>query len=598
MIINKITFTLLSFAPIALLSTDKPAVTLQEIRRDLGVPSRPSAAAAFTEAQSVAPLAANPVPLSIQVPQNTRAISSSPTTQREGNVERKEQEEKAAESKESKKALYTSDEDAKILFELMDQPWSHTPCKEVVQARTLNRFFEAIDDHDIQTISEMIEKDIGLISKVDHRLKYRDRLKTEPAQTLLHFYHEQLLPVAESVPNEIRQKLLLARDVLMEPWYNDKSIDAKSLAYSLTKDWSSKPRELSEIPDEITLEEWHNQHLIALKTLLTMNDALSQAIISGHIEIVDALLNALIRLDNMILVTEQTNFYFNQANAILPYIRALLDVLLDCSAFANSSAKCQKAATVFFKHIGLKNTPQYENYPIIARKLVRSFIHVAQMAEQYWWPQKCKQWELHANGSPCDVNFLYSRNPLTENLDSLLHRAMRYGSPEIFQIIADEMADIKRDPRNGVHQAPADQQQYYQLELWARQSVNGEKLGTLLSIDAHAESAPYMLAMGMLSHVEANPRLLSRLKKYVRKYQKVDALINAQVDKHLLPVLASCVAHYVHHMPVEAQEYILNLRPIIPAAHPADKQGNDNKGILGEHMASIMLRQQNGNNND
>ncbi len=596
--IKQLALALVLFTPIALLATDKPAITSLEIRQGFDGPLRPVA-------QHAAPLAANPVPLSTQAPQITPTVSSFLTARQEGNIECKEQKEKADEGKESK--LYTSDEDAKILFELMDQPWSHTPCKEVIQAHTLNKFFDALDTYDIQTISAMAEENIGLISQKDHRSKYRDCLRTESAQKLLRFYHEQLLPAADSVPAELWQKLRRARNVLLElPWFDDQFFDAKSLAYSLTKDFSTRSRKICEVPDEITFDQLHNEHLaalLALQRLLAGNDALSRPTICGRIEIVDTLLNILIpRLDAMILeMTPEKQFARSPAINIkrvdLQNIRWSLEVLLAFSTIANSSAKCQKANEKIFHHIGLKIT---ENYPAIARKLVRAFIHVVQTAEQYWWSKKCEQSAMIEAGQPRSncMNFLGNRSPLDENLGSLLHHAMMHGSPEMFQIISAEMADIKRDPRNGVHQ-DADPRHYDQFELMARDAVNGEKLGILLSLNAHAESAPHMLAMGMLSRVEKNPRLLSRLKKYIRRYQKTDALINTQASGHLLPVLAPCVAHYVHYMPADIQNYILNLRPAIQAAQPAGQQENDNEGILGEHMTALMQQQsRNGNNDD
>ncbi len=602
--IKQLARILLLLSPIALLATSKPAITLQEIRRDHGIPLRPGSeeffAAVELAIEATAPFTATPVPLSIQAPQNTLTVSSSLTAQQEGNVEHEEQKEKADEGKEPK--LYTSDEDAKILFEVMNrlQDYRVDTYKKAVQAGIVSRFFEAIDAHDTQLISAMAKEDINLIFQIDHRRKYRDHLRSNPAQRILQIYHQNLSS-EKPAPKWCWQEIGLTGDRLQQmPWHEDNLIDAKSLAFVLTKDVSNKNRKIYAVSDEITWDELRvNEHLnlIDLRSLLAASDALSQAIISGHVEVVDALLNTLItELDALILDTEPIGFSSRpratQVNEIyLPRLRELLDVLLVYSTIAHSSEKCQKAAAEIYNHIGLKTIPQYENYPTIARKLVRAFIHVAQIAEQYWWPEKCEQWAIHAKEPwRCNVDFLRNRSPLAENLEALLRYAMKHGSIEIFQIIAEEMADIKSDPRNGVHQ-PTDPRHYDQFELMARDAVNGEKLGILLSLNAHAESAPHMLAMGMLSRVEKNPRLLSRLKKYIRRYQKTDALINTQASGHLLPVLAPCVAHYVHYMPADIQNYILNLRPAIQAAQPAGQQENDNEGILGEHMAALMLQQ-------
>ncbi len=590
--------------PVVLMATSKPAITLQEIRRNLGVPSRPGPEIVSPEAklamQAAAPFTATPVPLSIQAPQIASAISSSLTSMQETTGENKEKEAKdddeKLEHKAPKEAQYTSDEDATILFEIVNGLDSlPLACKKVVQDRKQTKFFEAIDAHDIQTILALASENINLLFKSDLRGQYRHYLQTDTAQNLLRFYHEQLLTAAEW--HEMRH---LGRK-LAEPLFEKVFIDATSLAFRLTKDLACN-RYLSkaETPDNLPLDKLQESirkdpFLKILLNLFPNTDTLSREIMSGHDEIADTLLNALIiRLDRMILETQPKHRLITQSPAMqvnsrfLQWTLSTLDALLDCSMIANSSGKCQKAAAVLFRHIGLKNKPHYENYPKIARKLIRALIHIATIAEQYWWQQVCKQMATVQAGQP--PLYIGNKSPLVVTSEKILDSAIRRGTSEMLQIIGEEMAAIKRDPRNGIHQA-ADSGLAEKFKKMAIETVNGEKLGILLSIDSHPESMPYILAMGMLSHVEKNPRLLARLKKYVRRYQMTDALINAQVNEYLLPVLAPCVSDYVHYMPAETQEYILNLRPVIPAAQPTDEQENYNEGILGEHITALMQQQ-------
>ncbi len=592
----------LLLTPIVLIATDKPAVTLQDIRQELGVPSRPATAAS---AQSITPLAVNPVPLSIRAPHFTPAISSSLTSMQQTAGENKEKEAKEddekLEHKATEEAQYISDEDANILFEFINGLDSlPLACKKAVQDRKQTKFFEAIDTHDVQTISALASENINLLFKTDLRSQYRHYLQTDAAQKLLHFYHEQLLTAAETSPNELWQEMRSIRNKFAVPWFEKLFFDATSLAFHLSKDLSCN-RYLcqAETPNKLALDKLQERmkkdpFLKVLLNLFPNTDTLSREIMSGHDEIVDTLLNALIiRLDAMILEA-QPKHRLTKSPAMdvnsryLPWIIRSLDALLDCSMIAKSSEKCQQAAAVLFKHIGLKNNPHYENYPTIARKLIRALIHIATIAEQYWWKKVCKQMAMFQAGQP--PLYIGNKSPLAVTLEDILCSAMRRGTPEMLQVIGEEMAAIKRDPRNGMHQA-ADSGLAEKFKKMAIETVNGEKLGILLSIDAHPESMPYILAMGMLSHIEKNPRLLARLKKYVRRYQMTGALINAQVNEYLLPVLAPCVSDYVQCMPAETQDYILNLRPVIPAAQPTDEQENYNEGILGEYIATLMLQQ-------
>ncbi len=573
--IKYLALTLL-LTPIALLPSSQPAFNLAQERKMNGMPHQPSQPIADSSVRNTA--------------------SSSLTAMRE-NIEYKESE-----------PLYTSDEDAKILFELVNCLLNFVPfgCERAVKARALNRFFEAIDAHDVRTISAMAAKDIQLIFAIDLRRKYRALLKTNDAQTLLNTYYN-VLPTTDRLDFTFYNELSdLANKISKAPWFahGDELMNAKSLTFRLTKNelirWN---RAETELPDAIPLSVAHGKELYGLHTLFASRDALSQASVGGHTEIVQAMLDALVNdVNALILKTEPSLFGDPPAEKVfdlLPKICGSLHVLLHCSSIAKSSEKCQKAAAVLYKHLGLPTTPHYENYPAITRKLLRALLHTAIAAEKYWFQKRTELSAMREAGRQIPLHFdvIASRDqsPLALVFENILCSAMRRGTPEMLQIIGEEIAAIKRDPRNGMHQA-IDSRLAEQFKQMAMETVNGEKLGILLSIDSHPESMPYILAMGMLSHVEKNPRLLARLKKYIRKWQTTNELI----AEHLLPALAPCVAQYDSHcMPAETQDYILNLRPVIPALQLAEQPANDNEGFLGDHMASIMLEQQrNRGNND
>ncbi len=586
--IKFLAFTLL-LTPIVLLPSNKSAFNLAEERKMNGAPCPP----AQLVANSILP-AATPVPLSVQMPQTMQA-NSSPVNMQKSNSEAEEEsseeirqaistddDEKHGDTESA--ALYTSDEDAKILFELVKRLWGHLPvsCNEAVQERRLNRFFEAIDAHDLQTISALASKDIDLIFEYDQRPRYRFLVKTKAAQNLLNFYHNMLSVEAESVPNELWQRKRHVGDGLhLIPWRVDEDvlIDAKSLAISLTKDLPVPECSNIDLPNSVSLAEaCKDERLCILRTLLEADDALSRASMGGCDGIVEALLNALaIRVNDLILHLAPLNPFqkppADKTFNIFPKIVTALHTVLDCSIIAQASEHLQKDGKTIFQKLGLSATPQYEKYPAITRKLMQALIHAATSAEQYWIHQKraCETIREAGYWPSAHLAFIaaHRTSPLTDVLQAILCYAMKRGTPEMLQIIAEEMADIKRyagwlhwDGRFTYNCKSI-------LERSALETVNGEKLGILLSINSHPESMTYQLAMGMLSHVEKNPEMLARLKAYVRKCQMTSALLS----QDLPPVLENLVAQYGSLcMPADTQDYILNLHQAAPKADENEKK--------------------------
>ncbi len=555
--------------PISLLPTSKPALTLQELRRQ-GV--RPPARTAIQpslatvrpniNAQPIVQLqaqaiAVTPVPLANRPPQPAQPetlsflMDYSDDEEDSPNNEKLEQGTKLQETE----TEYVSAEDAKILYELVrsvSRTHQSLECKQLVQNRLLSKFFDAIDANDLKTISELASKNIVFVFfALDMRKRYLPLLRTDAAQKLLRFWHKTL-SVAEkkSVPMKLWNEMRRAADNLERAacTINPKIlIPAKILILGLTQDSCVRPN-VSNDPNEIPLAEALGTFSHHLDRIARHPTALSLASMAGRVEIVECLLNA---------VRNRVNAIFNHADEEGDKLFSMLNqgemplwALLDCSTIFASSEECQKAATVLFKHLGLPDTIHHENYPIIAKKLIRAHLHIATMAERYW---------IQNTGN--EALSLPARNPMTTSIQYLLKQA--HGSAEIMQIIAEETADIQRDGYWFANwQIPVNTNGPTSFEAAALSSINGKKLGILLSVNAHPRSIPYQLAMGMLSHVEKNPRLLSNLQEYVRRCRAAHAHIQNEVNSYLLPVLAPYVAEYaLPRMPIETEDYILNLRP-------------------------------------
>src|SRR4029077_5134308 len=108
--------------------------------------------------------------------------------------------------------------------------------------------------------------------------------------------------------------------------------------------------------------------------------------------------------------------------------------------------------------------------------------------------------------------------PSAQDMFDILEQALCSGTPEIMQVIAEEFAKTPAVIRWLPGPACRDISTF---EKMVYKTINGEKLGILLTTAADPSSIVFQMGMGMLSHVEKNPRLLARLKNYVRNYQQV-----------------------------------------------------------------------------
>ncbi len=540
--IKQLTFTLL-LTPMALLPTSRSASNLAENCQNHGA--------------------------SRSLPQITQqAISSSLTAQQEKNEDRKENnaddQMTVPESLRgySAEIAYTSKEDAKILFEMANvlAQWGDGPAatKKMVQDRKQNRFFEAIDAGDLETISALVRENIYRITMQDLRKEYQAHLSSLAAQNLLSFWHKMLStgPI-EKVPFEHWRKMkglsdnLSASHIHLEADYDGFAVTP--LANSLTQDDPVPTQPFNNDNIEISLAEANDLNY-GLHNLFNNQQPLSVASMAGRIEIVETMLSAMLAAIDTAPALD-TDKILRGGIDILNHTEGSLRALLDCSVIVQSSAKCKNAAQVLFKRFGITNIPQYRNYPLIARKLMRAFIFLAAREEQEWI-QKEKDKLIEQSIAPRFALLFVKQSPLFYALKSILTHAMRRGTTEMLQIIAEEAANIPRDGNW------FDLHRKNRFEQAVSGTVNGEKLGILLSINAHPGSIPYQLGMGMLSHVEKNPRLLERLKDYVRRCRTADTTIQANLREHIPAVLAPCIANYaLPMMPHDTAEYIMNLRP-------------------------------------
>ncbi len=325
-------------------------------------------------------------------------------------------------------------------------------------------------------------------------------------------------------------------------------INARALALHMTKDEIEKPACIKDDYDIVPLSSYldefntHNfgRYGLELLCLARCLDALCLSAIGGHIETVNALIS-----------------YFEFNKIRIDAYSVIKDTLHKLNAA--SSAVQSKHANILFQNMGIQNKPNSNNYEPIARNLIACFKRLI--------PSK-----------PKPANDSVARFTLGNDIQFLLVRTLLGGSCSMLQVMAEEFGMI-----------PAESQWFEKrrnkeidlVERHVESLANGEKLGILLSVQAHPNSVVYQLAMGMLSHAEKNPQMLARLKEYVRKSR----MVSAHIRSHLLPVLAPKVAEYASHcMPTEIADYILNLQP-------EQEEDDDNEGnLLGQHMTSIMTR--------
>ncbi len=483
------------------------------------------------------------------------------------------------------KALKLLDIEAyNALYDFLGKPCNH------IRMSTLKSeiaTFEAIDHGDVEFVREHLTKAPGpifdmrlpFLNFIQHISTKEENSETERRHAFSHFLSalniaEGFTPLMRASARRDKQMvaMLLANDqytgkpLMLRSWMVDPNAEVNTniLGRLVTKDlWGClifiEPKMmLSKLVDNVArMENYFDTQ--AVSQLIIGFTELSLAAIGGHEEVVDLLL-------------VQENFSHDVCN--------LINSLSALSAY--SSIAHLPAARVLFKNLGIPGRPQYENYPVIARKLSKALKAKLDPARVEW---------VKTTGRNIHFSDTYS---LSE-MNTITRAIMHYGSTEMALAIADEFSQA---PDKSIwFDKFAEESRPSLFEILVRYGKNGEKLGLILSMNSHPQSLTSQLGMGMLSLVDKNQVLLANLKKYIED----NARISNAVNGHLPPVLSPLVADYVlPRMPAEYIRYIMaleyqpdeNQRQIQAFLALANPDQDENQGLLGEHMQGIMRADQ------
>ncbi len=239
-----------------------------------------------------------------------------------------------------------------------------------------------------------------------------------------------------------------------------------------------------------------------LHTFYSDYDALSLAALAGHSNIIDRLLKQLI--DN----------HEDKKGA-----KSIRYALIKLAAFSDpATADCARG---LLASLGITE-PKRNNYLAIAQKLMRAYI-IASPKEV----RVCKDIRIQLNENLNVSNESKSQKALFQ----LLLDIMRHGSPEIFEVIAQEITHCKFPFRLAMRHKFFDE------------ILCGEKLGILFSINAEGHTMSN-LRLAMLRCASNNAALLARLQQFICKHQILPQAME-EVNKYLLPELASIVRDYI-----------------------------------------------------
>ncbi len=413
--------------------------------------------------------------------------------------------------------------------------------------------FEAIDKGDIEYVRTHLQNGVIIFDKrslflnfIYHISEAKDKTAAgEIIDTLCGFLNRNggFTPIKRAAARGDKQMVLMLLDkdqckrtnIIPYKWMFDPSaeVDLNVLYKPLTQGFCQKSLISKPKTKLAMLIENSSQGDITLRpplnVLLMSLSELFFAAISGNTEIVD-----------LLLVCESSAI--DRCN--------ILNTLLSVSVYSNVAQL--PMARALFKNLGISNRPLYENYPTIARKLVRAL--------KTNFPPSRIAW---INRMGDDISTTYSWKEVVTIAQSI----MPFGSIELSLAIADELSTIA-DEAEWINERNDG------FEYLVQCSKNAEKLGLILSMDNHPQSLTYQLGMGMLSHVEKNPTLLANLKRYIEG----NAYINNAVNNHLPSDLSPIVADYVSpRLPNEYIRYIMAL----------ENQHDNNQ--LGENMQGIML---------
>ncbi len=244
-----------------------------------------------------------------------------------------------------------------------------------------------------------------------------------------------------------------------------------------------------------------------------------------------------------------------------PIVHTRLIKRFDCiigaltSLIVYSELALTKCAEPIFKAMGIIN-PKPKNYGVIGRKLMQNLLTLFKNPESMTREFEC---------AVRDAGYYYSGRM------GILAHSLRFGSSEMLNIVASNMAHIPHNDREKNN-----------LSFLALGIVSGEKLGMLFFIDADKDSPVFMLRNSLLERIRDNSTLLMRLQRYMKEavddQQNIPELQN-RLNRHLIPVLSSIVTDYFRF------DYAI-VRQILAMGPKNDDQSTNY--MLGKHLTQII----------
>ncbi len=441
--------------------------------------------------------------------------------------------------------------------------WAHkglyievsTALEHIAIVKSAMTLFEAVDHGDIEFVRAHIADSFfdvrSVLLNFNHRIaKLDDAMAAKRiiiSLSHLVFANEGITPLMRaSARGDTKMVTMLLTDdqyipggkkqsktITFGPWMVDPIVEVnmKDICRSLQKNRSGEiypgtRMKLRELLEDLDFRQ-------PFIELFIYFDDLTFAVIGGHEEVVD-----------LFLVHE----------AAQPSMARIITVLKTLSIFSNVAHL--PAAQPLFKNLGIPDRPQIEKYPSIARKLVKA-LGIKFNPARGEYIEKYRVRDQYVDS--------YARDQIGDICKEIMCRA----SLAVALAIADELS-LK----------PGKAEWGNTCGILVNTSKSGEKLGLILSMDAHPESLTFQLGMGMLSHVEKNPTLLANLKRYI----ETNYYINRAVNNHLLPDLSPIVADYIYpRMPAEYVRYIMAL------GNAQQDPDNNQALLLGEDMQGIMI---------
>ncbi len=275
-------------------------------------------------------------------------------------------------------------------------------------------------------------------------------------------------------------------------------INLRSFLRNMTRDFSPTVvlvTPVNELPEEIPLAK-----ALMLKPLFEFFvnfDALSIATLAGNPDVVERLKNHLVNKSG------------SNPEEVGKIIRKALQKIIKLSDSA--TAEC---ARELFASLGIVD-PKRENYLVIAQKLIRAYIDITSQYDQL----------------------------IPSHIVELFLDAMSFGSPEMFEVIAQELAHFP--PYKPILIPAPDRARNF-----VDHHICGEKLGILESINAKEGSVVHAMAHLMLKRANdlayepGNNEFVARLQQFVREHQ-IMPQVTEELNKYLPPVLVPIVSEYL-----------------------------------------------------